>query len=181
MQWLPAGASVTAQLLLFGPPPTRDLRVAVTANRNISRGDVALIDRLAADLCALGPAEVIVGAAHGGDTEVLLAVMRHRRRATRITVAVPCTLADQPLEASAAVVRCLDDGDSDLVELGRTITAADGWEAFKARNRWMVDRGTHCLGLWDGDRRSGTWSCLAYALRVGRPTWIQPIEGGDRR
>lgn len=156
------------------------MRVAVTANRNLTARDRATIGARCADLCTLDPAEVIVGGARGGDTETLVAVARHRSPATALVVIVPGTLAEQPREAADAVRRWCIPGRDVLIELGLPITAADGWEAFKVRNRVMVERGTHGLGFWNGDRRSGTWSALAYALRLKLPTWVEPIEGGDR-
>ena len=156
------------------------MRVAITANRNLTRRDEATIDARCADLCALSPAEVIVGGARGGDTAALVAVARHRGPATALVVVVPGTLAEQPREAREAVRLWCSPGRDVVIELGLTITAADGFEAFKVRNRVMLDRGTHGLGFWNGDRRSGTYSALAYAARIGRPTWVEALEGDDR-
>lgn len=76
------------------------MRVAVTANRNLTARDRATIGARCADLCTLDPAEVIVGGARGGDTETLVAVARHRSPATALVVIVPGTLAEQPREAA---------------------------------------------------------------------------------
>jgi pimeloyl-ACP methyl ester carboxylesterase len=156
------------------------MRVAITANRNLTRRDEATIGARCRELCALSPDEVIVGGARGGDTVALVAVARYRGPATALVVVVPGTLAEQPREAQEAVRLWCSLGRDVVIELGLTITAADGFEAFKVRNRVMVDRGTHALGFWNGDRRSGTYSALAYAARLGRPLWVEALEGGDR-
>ena len=62
---------------------------------------------------------------------------------------------------------------------------SNDFAAFKTRNAAMVDRAMECgdgrlLGLWNGDKRSGTYSCLAYASRVWCPLWVEAIEGSDK-
>lgn len=37
------------------------------------------------------------------------------------------------------------------------------------RNEAMVQHATHVLALWNGDEFGGTWNCVNYALRTGKP------------
>ena len=39
----------------------------------------------------------------------------------------------------------------------------------KRRNEWMVNRADRVVALWDGRRRGGTWSCVAYANKKKVP------------
>lgn len=43
-------------------------------------------------------------------------------------------------------------------------------EAFKARNRWMVDHSHAVFALWNG-RPSGTEHCIRYAESVSKPVF----------
>lgn len=52
-----------------------------------------------------------------------------------------------------------------------TVVSDGGYENWKyhARNRWMVDRCTRLVALWDGGDKGGTAACVRYATQVGRP------------
>lgn len=41
--------------------------------------------------------------------------------------------------------------------------------AYQVRNEWMVDNGDLGLALWNGKKSGGTWNCIKYADRVGKP------------
>ena len=44
------------------------------------------------------------------------------------------------------------------------------------RNRYMVDRSSLLLAVYDGTPRGGTMNTLAYAMRQGVQTVILPVE-----
>jgi hypothetical protein len=157
------------------------MRVAITANRDLAPGDFDRIERAMRDLCALRPNEIIFGGARGGDTVALEWAGFYRIAPTRLVVIVPDTIMMQSREAQSAIRLWSDE----VVELRNPITRDDRFAAMKVRNAAMIDRaheanGGRLLGFWDGDRRSGTYSCLAYAVSVWCPLWVVPIEGGDR-
>jgi hypothetical protein len=89
-------------------------------------------------------------------------------------VVVPDTLDAQPL-GTRDVSRRADE----VVELRRPIDAADGWRAYHARNRWIVDRASLVVAFWDGAPRSGTGATVAYARRRGVAVRIVEVQGGD--
>lgn len=160
------------------------MRVAITANRNLTRADEVVIHETMMSLAFdVQPGEIIFGGARGGDTVALLAVRKrfrghgtHAVHRARLVVIVPDTIAAQTSEAQWAIRECADE----VIELRSRITRDDGWAAYHRRNEAMVDRATHVVGFWNGDHRSGTWSCIAYARRMGRPVWVVPIVGADR-
>jgi hypothetical protein len=164
------------------------MRVAITANRDLAPRDLAVFEQAMVELCGFCPEEIIVGGARGGDTLALDLAGRHRDLArTRLVVIVPDTVEVQPREAREAIRRWIVPGRDELIERRHPINRRwDNFESFKARNRAMVDRAMRAsrpftLGFWNGDTRSGTFSALAYARKVGCPLWVEAIEGGDGR
>ncbi len=117
-------------------------------------------------------AHFYMGGALGIDTAALDWLAEHTRSA--LTVAVPCTVDDQPPTAAEAIRQWRDVSRLDeVVEL-----QADrlGTTAYHARNRWMVDRSAFVIGFPQGtDRASGTWYTLSYAAERGMPRLIVPI------
>lgn len=63
------------------------------------------------------------------------------------------------LLSQAAHIEIIDGDVRDETEARR---------AFDKRNRWMVDRCTHLVTLWDGSN-GGTANCIRYATRGERP------------
>lgn len=39
------------------------------------------------------------------------------------------------------------------------------------RNEWMVDNAHFTLAIWDGRKKGGTWNCIRYSLKQGKPVW----------
>ena len=163
----------------------RAVIVAITGGRNISVADAGHVELIVEQLVyEVQPREVIFGGARGVDTVALAAAQHHRSHRggtvrahhSRLVVIVPDTVSAQPHDAREAIHLYADE----VVELRRAITSADGWEAYHARNREMVERADVVLGFWDGNKQSGTGACLAYASRVGRPLWVETIGGSGR-
>lgn len=46
---------------------------------------------------------------------------------------------------------------------------------YHKRNEWMVDNATHVMAYWSGKERGGTYACVKYARKVGKP--IRNIYG----
>lgn len=154
--------------------------VAITGHRALTPADEVLVTaRVDALIYDVRPSAVIFGGAVGVDTVALWAAMRPRTKGTvrlhrtRLVVIVPDTVRAQPHAAREAIRVCADE----VVEMRNAITRADGWAAYHARNREMVDRADAVLGFWTGDHASGTGACLAYARRMGREVWVEEIEG----
>lgn len=40
---------------------------------------------------------------------------------------------------------------------------------YHKRNEWMVDNATHVMAYWNGKRKGGTFACINYANKVGKP------------
>ena len=158
--------------------------VAITGHRKLSPADAALVTaRVEALIYEVRPDVVIFGGAVGVDTVALAAAQHHRSygghtvraHRSRLVVIVPDVVAAQPHEAREAIRLYADE----VVEMRNPITGYDNFYAYHARNREMVKRATHVLGFWNGDPRSGTSACLAYAASIGRPLWVETI-GGER-
>jgi len=171
------GPSAGEPVELPGAAVAGPRRVAVTGNRRLTTADRVVIRRVLRELLADDEVETIYfGGALGADTEALRAALDLRRgNRPRLVVVLPDTLDVQPL-ATRDVSRRADE----VVELRRPIDAADGWRAYHARNRWMVDRASLVVAFWDGDPRSGTGATVAYARRRGVAVRIVEVEGSDR-
>jgi hypothetical protein len=158
--------------------------VAITGSRSVTAADAAHVERIVEALVYdVRPHEIIFGGAVGVDTIALRAAQHHRSHRggtvrahhSRLVVIVPYVVAAQPHEARDAIRLYANE----VVEMRNPITGYDNFYAYHARNREMVNRATHVLGFWNGDPRSGTGACLAYAARIGRPLWVETI-GGER-
>lgn len=117
-------------------------------------------------------AHFYVGGAAGIDTAALGWLARHTSAA--ITIAVPCSVSDQPADAIEAISAWLAQGRiTDVAELGAKRL---GTAAYHARNRWMVDRSTFVIGFPRGTNpMSGTWYTLNYAAELGKPRLVVPM------
>jgi uncharacterized phage-like protein YoqJ len=51
------------------------------------------------------------------------------------------------------------------------IISEGGYSAYKmqVRNVWMSDRCSCAIALWDGTERGGTWNCIQYLVKIGKP------------
>lgn len=151
------------------------LTVTVTGSRSTDHRDRA--DYHEVFRAYLGPfaapaARFYLGGASGIDT-LALDWLAERTKVS-ITVAVPCTVADQPPDARDSITTVQRNGRLDeLVELEQSGLGAP---AYHARNRWMVDRSALVIGFPHGDDpRSGTWFTLNYAADQGRTRLIVPV------
>lgn len=111
-----------------------------------------------------------VGGAKGIDSLALLWLAG--RTDADITVVVPGSVDQQPVEAQQAIARTRGRIE-EIVELRATDL---GVPAYHSRNRWMVDRSGMTIGFPHGDDpSSGTWQTLRYTRDQGKPRLIVPV------
>jgi predicted Rossmann fold nucleotide-binding protein DprA/Smf involved in DNA uptake len=143
----------------------RQRTVVVTGPRRLFPRDAPKV-REALAVLAKNPSVgmILFGGAIGADTEALRGALEGREGRDRpfLVCVVPCRAEDQPVGARPWIARA-----DRVVELGLPITAEDGFEAFKARNRHMVDQADLAIVFDNGDQRSGTSSCARYAEKRG--------------
>lgn len=116
---------------------------------------------------------VITGGALGVDQAVAAAVAAQptvEGIAFEYSVVLPF-----PVEVMAKRWRPEDRGHLERLMAGAVETAviapAFDWGAYQQRNIAMVDAASMVVGFWSGKRRGGTYNCLRYALRQGKPTF----------
>ena len=150
------------------------LAAAITGTRQTGHRELAWFGDLFGRY--LGPwatpdTRFYIGGARGIDSLSLLWLAGNS--ASRITIVVPGTVAQQPAEARQAIERCRDRID-EIVELGADELRTP---AFHARNRYMVDRADLVLGFpLDGaEGGSGTWQTINYGAAQGKPRLIVPV------
>ncbi len=49
------------------------------------------------------------------------------------------------------------------------------------RNEWMVDSSNYVIAVWNGIKKGGTWNCMAYAIKQGKPVLIIQQVGANWR
>lgn len=150
------------------------LAAAITGTRQTGHRELGwysdLFGRFLAPWATLDT-QFYIGGARGIDSLSLLWLAGNS--ASRITIVVPGTVAQQPAEARQAIERCRDRID-EIVELG---AAELRTPAFHARNRYMADRADMVLGfpLEGTEDTSGTWQTINYAAGQGKPRLIVPV------
>ena len=122
-----------------------------------------------------------MGGAEGVDTLMLRVLKAFKNRLKLeypvLIVVCPCTrneLLDEPRQAAE---KCADI----IVELENRITSDDKFAAFFTRNEYMVNHSLTGVGFWNGEKRSGTYSCMSYARRKSKLVREVTILGADRR
>lgn len=113
-----------------------------------------------------------VGGASGVDTAALQWLAAHTEAV--LTVVVACRIVDQPAGSVEVIDRLRDAQRADVVEMGATLL---GKAAYRARNRWMVDRAGLVIGFPRGDESTGggTWYTLGYAAEQGKARLVVPV------
>ncbi|WP_239341709.1 hypothetical protein [Frankia sp. CiP3] len=113
-----------------------------------------------------------VGGASGIDT-LALSWLAENSQAT-LSVVVPCTVAQQPVEAVVAIERWASQGR--LAEVVELRAPSLGTVAYHARNLWMVDRSELVIGFPHGNKPgSGTSHTLIYAAQQDKSRLTVPV------
>lgn len=150
--------------------------ITITGTRATGHRPLGEYDAVFAEYLAPFAHEVThfyIGGASGIDSLSLLWLVTEAR--SKITVAVPGTVADQPSEARQAIATAQGKGRlSELIELRHS--GHPSAEAYYYRNRWMVDRSQFVIAFpRDLDQTRGTWYTANYAAERGKPRLIVPI------
>ncbi|MDT0543869.1 MULTISPECIES: DNA-processing protein DprA [Streptomyces] len=148
--------------------------VAITGTRSTEHRSLANYAELFASY--LGPfadpnACFYIGGAKGIDSLALLWLAGNT--SSQITIVVPGTVQQQPVEARQAITRSRNR-IMEIVELRADQVRGP---AFHARNRWMVDRSNMVIGfpLAGPQGTSGTWQTINYGAEQGKPHLIVPV------
>lgn len=154
--------------------------ITITANRNLAPEDNSIIaDKMTSLVEDLRTAEIVFGGARGGDSAALYVAYTAREafrfKTPKLTVVVPDVLSKQPIETHE-ISKLADE----LIELNKPITSDDGFDAYRYRNHYMIDKSTtHVVAFWNGSKRSGTWKTIQYAQYKQLPIEIVNIHGDD--
>lgn len=55
-----------------------------------------------------------------------------------------------------------------VIDVDESDKYAGPW-VYHKRNEWMVDNATHVMAYWSGKESGGTFACISYARKVGKP------------
>lgn len=147
------------------------MKVAVSGIRDLSEGDLPIVEIAVADILSEKPEEIFFGGARGADTVALAAAcaILEGHRPPKLTVIVPRRIADQPAEAREWISECADQ----VIELHAPRLDP---EAYRARNKEMLRRADSLVAFWDG-RSSGTGMTIELAHAAGLPVEVIPVRG----
>ena len=117
----------------------------------------------------------ICGMARGSDLYFCQAALELRERHEDVTVegAIPCESQTDswPAEERALHHRLLDQCDFETM-----VQHTYDRGCMMRRNRYMVDRSSRIIAVYDGIPKGGTASTLAYAMKQGLETHIVGLE-----
>lgn len=157
--------------------PTEEFSVCITGNRLVTNQDILKIKEVIYKLVTNSKIEEIYfGGAIGTDTIALQAALDVVcLDKPELIAVVPDTHKSQPLEARDALFKA-----DQLIELRNQITQNDGYRSYQIRNEYMVDHSIVTVAFWDNTIKSGTYNCLAYALKNNKIVLHVEIEGKDK-
>ena len=134
--------------------------IAITGNRDYA--DPAALFR---GLDRIGARQYFLGGARGIDTEALKYIAQTQKESI-ITVVVPNTIGEQPLDAQAAIKQFA----TNIIEMKNT-----GPDRFQLRNELMVDMADKTLGFYDFRGYGGTHNTIEYARSQGKLLEVHPL------
>ena len=146
------------------------LAYAISGHRMLAAGDHLIIRRTLRNLDPF-PSELLFGGAIGTDT-VALEQSAELWPGVKKVVIVPDTLRDQPPTARTAAHRYADQ----IIELHHPITRADNYNAYRIRNRYLVEHADHLLAFIH-NIKSGTGNAITLAVMLKKPHTNIPIKG----
>lgn len=139
--------------------------VAVSGIRDLSPEQYVDVELEMAEVLAVGPDEVRFGGALGSDTIALVTACDLREVETALTVIVPGTLDQQPVEARKVAKKCADR----VIELGASRLDAP---AFYRRNDALLQGADVLVAFTDGRTTGGTAYTIRKAEQLGVPSLI---------
>ena len=135
----------------------------------------ARLGQVLEDAWAQGYRHFLCGMAQGTDLYFCQAVVDLRARHPEITLEAAIPFAGQ--------ADCWPEGDRlrrlallDQCDLETVVQHAYTPGCMGRRNRYMVDRSSLLIAVYDGIPQGGTMNTLAYAMRKGVETVILPVE-----
>lgn len=142
------------------------MRIAITGIRDVSPGDLPVIEDGMMEVLSERPEGLFFGGARGTDTVALAGACTALagRRPPALVVVVPKRLSDQPLAAQEWARECADE----IVELrAPRLDPA----AYRRRNEALVARADGLVAFWDGSP-GGTEMTIGIAEAAGKPVHI---------
>jgi hypothetical protein len=145
--------------------------VAFTGHRDIALADMPLARKQTSEyLCSIQmPVLAIVGMAAGFD---MLAARVCENLLIPFGAAIPFESGRRKPKAEVEYQRLISRAvwvHNCSPDISRYATADTYRHTFQKRNEWMVDNCDVLVAWWNGIQSSGTWNCVEYAQKVGRP------------
>ena len=111
--------------------------------------------------------ECITGMAVGVDQVFGLVALKLKRQKypVRLFCALPCKGQEQCWADASTWTRIKDNAD----EVYLVYDGEYNYKCMQERNIFMVDRCDELVAVFDGKPKGGTYNCIAYAIKKGKP------------
>ena len=144
-------------------------RIAISGIRDLAANATALIEQTIARLLSTPRTELRFGGARGTDTVALAAAGRLAVPDVLLTVIVPGTVSQQPVDAQEAIRKY----GQRLVEM--KLVLADK-RSYQQRNIALLAEADGLLAFWHG-RPGGTANCVSAARQIKLPVEVIWLKG----
>lgn len=161
-------------------PTSKDIKIAITGNRNPLQSDHVIIKGVMDKIMSNSRVtEVVFGGAQGVDTVALLFALLFKQENPfhihpRLVVMLPNTIEEQP-KSTIDVTNSADE----VIELCNRISPDDGFGSYRKRNEAMVQRVNRVVAFWNGVARTGTFMTINLAKSYKKQVEIIDIQGAD--
>ena len=144
-------------------------RIAISGIRDLASGDVTLVETTIGQLLSTPRTELRFGGARGTDTVALTAAGKLAVPSVLLTVIVPGTVSQQPVDAQEAIQKYAHK----VVEMKLVLSDK---RSYHQRNVALIAEADGLLAFWYG-RPGGTANCISAARQIGLPVEVVWLKG----
>ena len=144
-------------------------RIAISGIRDFTADDATLVEKTVAQLLSTSRTELRFGGARGTDTVALVTAGRLAVPNVLLTVIVPSTVSQQPVDAQEVIQKYAHK----VVEMKLVLSDK---RSYQQRNVALIAEADGLLAFWHG-KPGGTANCINAARQIGLPVEVVWLKG----